>query len=206
MWWWAAHLARRLGFSITRDDPDDCTEATFLGPVADSSPASFAELRAARVVEGDMPEPGWVGQNVLPEGRWRLAPEELVAQLAAAAPPSPSAPSAPSALSLIPRRQVKHLNSAYRDLGDQPDVLVHPADAARIALTDGASVVVRSGDHDLIGTARVTDSIMEGCVSVPHGFSEPNVNRLTRVGAFFDPLTGMPAYGAVPVTIQPAGG
>ena len=57
-------------------------------------------------------------------------------------------------------------------------------------------------DRDLIGTVRVTDSILEGCVSVPHGFAEPNVNRLTRGGASFDPLTGMPAYGAVPVIIQ----
>jgi anaerobic selenocysteine-containing dehydrogenase len=197
MWWWAAHLARRLGFSITRDDPDECTEATFLAPVADASPSSFEELRSTRLVERDMPEPGWVSTNVLPGGRWRLAPEQLVAQLASVAPPA--------ALSLIPRRQVRHLNSAYRDLGDQPDVLMHPADAARAALTDGASVVGRSGDHDLIGIARVTDSILLGCVSVPHGFAEPNVNRLTRDGASFDPLTGMPSYAAVPVTIQSAG-
>src|SRR5262249_50746934 len=83
------------------------------------------ELRTARLVERDMPEPGWVSTNVLPGGRWRLAPEQLVAQLATVAPPA--------AFSLIPRRQVRHLNSAYRDLGDQPDVLVHPADAARAA-------------------------------------------------------------------------
>jgi anaerobic selenocysteine-containing dehydrogenase len=197
MWWWAAHLARRLGFSITRDDPDECTEATFLAPVADASPSSFEELCMARLVERDMPEPGWVSTNVLPGGRWRLAPEQLVAQLATVAPPG--------GLSLIPRRQVRHLNSAYRDLGDQPDVLVNPADAARAAVTDGASIVVRSGDHELIGTARVTDSILEGCVSVPHGYAEPNVNRLTHGGASFDPLTGMPAYGAVPVTIQSPG-
>jgi anaerobic selenocysteine-containing dehydrogenase len=196
MWWWAAQLAQRLDCPITRGDPDACSDATFLTPVADASPASFAELQDGRVVERDLPEPGWVRTKVLPDGRWRLTPEELLAQLA-------GLPAQPE-LSLIPRRQVKHLNSAYRELGDRPDVLVHPADAARAGLTDGSAVQVRRGDQSLIGTARLTDSILEGCVSVPHGFAEPNVNLLTSTAAVVDHLTGMPSLGAVPVSIEPA--
>ena len=123
-------------------------------------------------------------------GRWRIAPEPLVAQLEQLAPPPPL-------LVLVPRRQLRHLNSQLRDptatagpRPDRPDVLVHPDDAPA-GLVDGAAVEVRSAHGAVVGTLRVDPDMGRGAISIPHGFSAPNVGDLTSSRAGVDPLTGM---------------
>jgi anaerobic selenocysteine-containing dehydrogenase len=146
---------------------------------------------------------------VLPDGRWSLAPEPLVAQLAAIGEPAP--------LVLIPQRQWRHVNSYARDLPqaerEPAEVVIHPVDAADAGVTDGARVRVQSAwGGALEARARLDERIRPGAVAIPHGWDDPNVSLLLSGREAVDPLTGMPTYGGVPVTLQatdgpvPAGG
>jgi anaerobic selenocysteine-containing dehydrogenase len=139
----------------------------------------------------------------LPDGRWRVAPPELVEQLAKLAERQPG-----PELVLVPRRQPRHMNSLLRDAGasgrlDEPVVLLHPDEAYAQGVADGEAVVVRSSDGAMRGVARHDPQIRRGVVSVPHGWpGEAHVGRLVsgRVG---DPLTGMVRLSGVPVEIAP---
>jgi anaerobic selenocysteine-containing dehydrogenase len=95
---------------------------------------------------------------------------------------------------------------------------MHPDDAARRAITDGALAVVRSAAGRITVPVEVTDEIMPGVVCLPHGFGHDrpavrlqvagrhpgaSVNDLTdhrRV----DELTGNAALSGVPVSVAPA--
>jgi anaerobic selenocysteine-containing dehydrogenase len=160
--------------------------------------AAFADIRASRYAESgyDLPAP-WVDDFIAQAGGWRLAPPQLTAQLAGLSPGEPGS------LRLIPRRQKRHVNSQLTYLGDQPEVLLHPDDAAAAGLTDGAAVVVRSAAGELAATARVDPGLRPGAVSVPHGHADANVNRLTS-HLEADPLTGMARYSGLTVSVHPA--
>ncbi len=204
LWWCFAELARHLGFGALPDvgDPDACRDDDLLARIAGRGRVGFDELRAApsAVVAQDAVF-GWVEERVLPDGRWRLAPAELVAQLATLEPPAP--------LVLTPRRQPRHLNSQLRDplatrRLDEPDVLLHPADAADAELADGDLVVVASEAGEVTGVARLEEGLRRGAVSVPHGFAAMNAAVLTSSSTGVDPLTGMVLQSGVPVTIRGA--
>ena len=119
-----------------------------------SARATFDELKAAptALVDDDR-SLGWVERNILPDGRWNLAPEPLLAQLAQVAEPAP--------LVLIPRRHWRRVNSYGRDLPsvlerEPANVLVHPADAAAAGVGDGGRIRVESAFGRLEGVARWT--------------------------------------------------
>ena len=109
----------------------------------------------------------------------------------------------PEPLVLVPRRQVRHLNSQFAYLDEPATFVVHPDDAVAAHVVDGARVVVRSAHGSITGTAKVDDGIRPGAVSVPHGHQDVNVNRLTSKDDL-DPITGMATYSAIPVTLEPA--
>jgi anaerobic selenocysteine-containing dehydrogenase len=194
-WWVLASLAERLGRPILPGDltADAATDDDVLAIRFTTSPRSFAAVRehdGALVVGA--PRAGWVTENVLPGGRWDLAPLELVDQLA-------SAP-APARFVMIARRQPRHMNSQLRTVAppggrhDRPDITVHPIDARRHALVDGAAVAVSSAHGVVVGSTTIDDEIRPGVVSVPHGWSGdlgPNVCELTSATDGVDPLTGM---------------
>jgi anaerobic selenocysteine-containing dehydrogenase len=205
LWWSFAQLGARLGLDLVRGlDPDTCTDDDLLAGLAARSPSSLEELRqAGGAVVADDAVFGWV-ERALPDGRWRLAPEPLVAQLSRLTDPAP--------LVLVPRRQPGHVNSAMRDRAvpgrrrDQPFVQIHPADAADAGVRDGERVRVSSPTGSLTGTARVDPDIRRGAVSIPHGFDAPNVSLLTTSRSGTDPLTGMVLQSGVPVTLAAADG
>jgi anaerobic selenocysteine-containing dehydrogenase len=160
--------------------------------------AAFADITASWYAESgyELPAP-WVDDFIAEIDGWRLAPPQLVAQLAGLSPGERGT------LRLIPRRQKRHVNSQLTFLGDQSEVLLHPDDAAAAGLTDGAAVVVRNQAGELAATARVDPSMRRGVVSVPHGYADANVNRLTSHWQA-DPLTGMARYSGIPVSVHPA--
>ena len=203
-WWPLAALAERLGLSFLPQGTtletatDDDLLRLRIRP--GSARATFDELKAAptALVDDDR-SLGWVERNILPDGRWNLAPEPLLAQLEQVAEPAP--------LVLIPRRQWRRVNSYGRDLPsvlerEPADVLVHPADAAAADVADGGRIRVESAFGRLEGVARVDDSIRRGAVSIPHGLADPNVSTLLSSRENVDLLTGMPTYSGVPVTIS----
>lgn len=207
MWWMLAAIGAELGHDLLPKGTtlDTCTDDDVLGPVADRSRSSFAELAAARV---DVRQPafGWVRERLLPGGRWRLVPEPLAAQLADLAPDRTSgAASSIGALRLAPRRQLRHLNSQLRDVtapsgrSDSPDVLMHPLDAPA---PDGARVRVASAAGSLVGTLKHDAEIRRGAVSVPHGYADVNVGELTSSRLQVDPLSGMVCQSGIEVTVE----
>jgi anaerobic selenocysteine-containing dehydrogenase len=94
------------------------------------------------------------------------------------------------------------LNAQLLFLGSPMDVLLNPVDAAAVGVQDGEQVVVRSGRGEIVGVARVDESVRRGVVSVPHGHEHANVNYLTDIRKL-DPLTGMALYSGFPVTVRP---
>jgi anaerobic selenocysteine-containing dehydrogenase len=79
-------------------------------------------------------------------------------------------------LVLIGRRQLRSNNSWMHNLHalakgpERCTLFVHPEDAGRLGLTDGARVRVRSRAGEVEAPLVVTDEVMPGVVSLPHGY------------------------------------
>lgn len=159
---------------------------------------------------------------VTPNGRIDLAPDRLVddlrrleARMTSGRPASPV---------LISRRHVRSNNSWLHNLTplvkgkDRCTLLVHPDDAIRWELRDGELATVRSDAATVDVRVEVSDEMLPGVVSLPHGWghdkpgtrtavasSRPGVNnnRLAPV-EFLDTVSGNAAVNGVPVTITPA--
>lgn len=207
MWWLFAELGRRLGIPVLPRglDPDTCSDDDLLVAMLERRPGLLEQLRRERVLVEEQAVFGWVEKRLLPGGRWRIAPEPLVSQLRELAEPP--------ALVLVPRRQLRRLNSqpwavgpAAGRVSDQPDILVNPEDAARAGLNDGELVEVRSDTGVLVGRLRLDPDLRCGAVSVPHGHTDPNVGNLTSARRRVDPLTGMVLQSGVPVLLRRATG
>jgi anaerobic selenocysteine-containing dehydrogenase len=155
-------------------------------------------------------------------GQVELAPPEIVAdvpRLRTALERSPNGD-----MVLIGRRQLRSNNSWMHNL----DMLVrgparctlhvHPDDAARLGLEDGAEATVRSAAGEVLAPVEVTDAIMPGVVSIPHGWGHDvagtrlsvarehagvNCNLLTGT-AEVEPLSGNAILNGVPVEVEPA--
>ncbi len=210
VWWITASLAQRLGTAVLPGgvDPDVTDEDTLLADICNRGRVPFDELRSApTAIEAEAVVRGWVHEQVLPDGRWRLAPAELVTELARLAVPDEAPSELP--LRLVPRRLVRTMNSQLRGVAapggrvEEPFVLVHPDDAAQHGVTDGAPIMVRSAHGATTGVARVDGAIRPGVVSIPHGFVSTRVASLLS-GEDTDAFTGMVRQSGVPVAIEPA--
>lgn len=125
---------------------------------------------------------------------------------------------------LIGRRQLRNNNSWMGNLRslakgrERCTLLVHPEDAERLGLATGGRARVRSRVGELEAPVAVSDEIMPGVVSLPHGFGHDaegvrlsvarehagtNVNLLTDEAAM-DPLSGNAVLCGIPVEVAPA--
>ena len=123
---------------------------------------------------------------------------------------------------LIGRRDLRSNNSWMHNLyvltkgKERCTLLVHPDDAARLALCDGESARVTSRAGSVKIPIEVTDAIMPGVVSIPHGWGHNlpgtqmrvakehagvNANILT-VAENVDPLSGNAILNGVAVTVE----
>jgi formate dehydrogenase len=125
-------------------------------------------------------------------------------------------------LRLIGRRDNRSNNSWLRNVprlmrGHRDRRLrLHPEDAARLGVADGEVVRIRSRVGAVEGEVRITDEVMAGVVSLPHGWSDgvethrrvvaelgrgPNCNELVdhRV---VEPLAGMAWLNGYPVRVE----
>src|SRR5262249_7564456 len=95
---------------------------------------------------------------------------------------------------------------------------VHPDDAARLGLVDGGKARITSRVGELIAPVEISDEVMTGVVSLPHGFGHDapgaqlavarrhagvNVNVLSD-DALLDVPSGNAALSGVVVTVAPA--
>jgi anaerobic selenocysteine-containing dehydrogenase len=77
---------------------------------------------------------------------------------------------------LIGRRQLRSNNSWMHNLPalvkgkDRCTLHIHPDDAERLGLTDGGRALVRSAAGQVEAPVELTDGIMPGVVSIPHGW------------------------------------
>jgi anaerobic selenocysteine-containing dehydrogenase len=127
-------------------------------------------------------------------------------------------------LVLIGRRHVRSNNSwlhNVRSLAKGPDrarLMIHPSDAARLSLSNGglARVSTRTGEATV--NVEITDEVMPGVVSLPHGFGHQAAASTLRVaGALpgvsanvltdeqnIEPIIGTSILNGVPVKVTMA--
>ena len=122
---------------------------------------------------------------------------------------------------LIGRRDLKSVNSWTHNLPklvagkSRCVLLMNTVDADRYAVETGDSVRVKSSRGSVEVGVEVTDVMMPGVVSIPHGFGHlfegtkmsvakgrgVNMNELTDPGVY-DPITGNGVLSAIPVEIE----
>ena len=166
-----------------------------------------------------------------PSGMVELAPELImgdVARLATAlAERTPGAQgNGNGQLVLIGRRDLRSNNSWMHNVevlvkGKARCTLhVHPDDATRLGLVDGAGADVSSRAGKVTVPVEVTDAIRPGVVSIPHGWghdmegAELSVARryagvnsnLLADEELLDPLSGTAVLNGIPVAVAPAAG
>jgi anaerobic selenocysteine-containing dehydrogenase len=127
-------------------------------------------------------------------------------------------------LVLIGRRHLRSNNSWMHNVPalvkgrDRCTLQVHPDDAARLALADGLPATVSSRAGVLEAPVEVTDRVMPGVVSLPHGWghdqpgvrlavaaARPGVNSNVLTDELvIDPLSGNSVLNGIPVEVKPA--
>jgi anaerobic selenocysteine-containing dehydrogenase len=165
-------------------------------------------------------EPNLLRRLATPDGKVQLAPQSHLKDLDRAA--RVLGQSAPS-LVLIGRRHVRSNNSwmhnSQRLVKGKPrcTLVIHPDDAACRGVADGATVRLRSRVGAVEVTAEVSDAVMPGVVSLPHGWGHDRPG--TRLGVAsrhagvsindviddqrIDTLTGTAVLNGTPVEVEP---
>lgn len=155
-----------------------------------------------------------------PSGKIELAPPMLLDDLARASAdlqaPCPE-------LVIIGRRQLRSNNSWMHNLpvlakgAYRCTALVHPLDAARHGLADGAMAQVRNGERMIEVQVELSEQMMQGVVSLPHGWGHDLEGTQMRVAAerpgvnlnalldekLRDPLSGNAVLSGIPVEMRP---
>ncbi|MEA2456887.1 MAG: hypothetical protein QOI45_3149, partial [Thermoleophilaceae bacterium] len=157
-----------------------------------------------------------------PSGRIELAPEAIVADVERLH--GLVARERNGGLVLIGRRQLRSNNSWMHNLPalvkgkDRCTLHVHPDDAERLGLEEGGRAVVSSAAGRIEAPVELTDGIMPGVVSIPHGWGHDapgvkmgvasrhagvNSNVLSDESQV-DPLSGNAVLNGIPVEVRAA--
>ena len=123
---------------------------------------------------------------------------------------------------LVGRRQLRSNNSWMHNINvlvkgkPQCTLHVHPEDATRLGLADGELAEVRSRTGAVLAPVEVTDGIMPGVVSIPHGWGHDvdgvQLSVASTIGAgvnsnlladdtLFDALSGNAVLNGIPVSV-----
>ncbi|WP_438304577.1 molybdopterin oxidoreductase family protein [Streptomyces sp. HUAS TT11] len=126
-------------------------------------------------------------------------------------------------LVLVGRRHLRSNNSWLHNVpaltggSNRCTLHIHPADAERLGLVDGARVRVKGAGGAVTAPVEFTEGIRPGVVSLPHGWGHDrpgtrmshasldpgvNVNQLLD-GSLLDPLSGNAVLNGVPVELAP---
>ncbi|WP_234367341.1 MULTISPECIES: molybdopterin-dependent oxidoreductase [Streptomyces] len=154
-----------------------------------------------------------------PDNRVDLAPPQLVAE---AQRLRACLDGEPPEFLLIGRRHLRSNNSWLHNVEELRGgtnlctLQIHPADAARLGLDATTPAVIGSAVGELTVPIEVTDTIMPGVVSLPHGWGhqdspqrvarrDPGVNtNILTDDAVLDGVSGTAVFNAVPVTVRAA--
>jgi anaerobic selenocysteine-containing dehydrogenase len=155
-------------------------------------------------------------------GRIELAPPYLLADMARLAEAADAG--APGGMLLVGRRNLRSNNSWMHNIPRlvsgraQCTLLVHPDDAARLGLDDGGEARVESAAGAVVAPVELSDEVMPGVVSLPHGWghgqpgtrlataaAHAGVNSNVLAGpGMVDPLSGNAAVNGIPVVVTSA--
>ncbi|CCK31234.1 dehydrogenase [Streptomyces davaonensis JCM 4913] len=129
----------------------------------------------------------------------------------------------PDGLVLVGRRHLRSNNSWMHNVPaltggtNRCTLHIHPDDAERLGVRDGAAVRLKGAGGEVTAPAEVTDAVRAGVVSLPHGWGHDrpgtrmshahkdpgvNVNQLLD-GSLLDPLSGNAVLNGVPVDLTP---
>ncbi|MAT96537.1 MAG: dehydrogenase [Anaerolineaceae bacterium] len=158
-----------------------------------------------------------------PNQRIQLAPELILADLDRVRQTWLNSSANGQTLTLIGRRQLRSNNSWMHNSPrlvrgkDRCTLLMHPDDARAHNLTDGALVKICSRTGEIQLPLAITDDVMPGVVSIPHGWGHDragvmlatavqhpgaSINDLTD-DQQIDQLTGNAAFCGVSVRVEP---
>jgi len=161
-----------------------------------------------------------------PSGKIELAPESIVedvARLRDALGRNENG-EAEGRIVLVGRRDLRSNNSWMHNLDilvkgkDRCTLHVHPSDASALGLVDGELARVTNSAGAVTVPIEVTDAIMRGVVSIPHGWghdregsdmdvaaNRPGVNsNLLTPSDAIDPLSGNAILNGISVEVAPA--
>ena len=156
-----------------------------------------------------------------PDGRIDLAPDLVLADVPRLAQ---RLDRADDGLLLTSRRHLRSNNSWMHNVKvlvkgkDRCTLLIHPDDAVAAGVSDGALARVSSEAGSVEVPVEVTDEMMPGVVSLPHGWGHDKIgtrqavarehagvnNNLLALPDFFDPLSNNAAVNGIPVEVVPA--
>ncbi len=153
------------------------------------------------------------------DGRIRLAPRRFLDDLPRL---RATLDDRPPRFVAIGRRQLRSNNSWMHNAprlmrgADRCTLLLHPDDAADLGVESGAAVHVESDYGRITVPVEVSDEMMRGVVSLPHGFGHTKPGTRMRVatehpgasindltGDAIDAATGNAALNGIPVRIAP---
>jgi anaerobic selenocysteine-containing dehydrogenase len=157
-----------------------------------------------------------------PSGKVELAPPYIAADVERLA--KRLGRSDPS-LVLVSRRHVRSNNSWMHNVAslvtgrDRCTLLIHPEDAARSGVADGAPARVRSKAGEVVAPIEVSDEMMPGVVCLPHGWGhdKPDAklsvaaqhagvcNNVLAPGELVDVPSGNAVVNGIPVEVLPVG-
>lgn len=127
----------------------------------------------------------------------------------------------PDGLVLVGRRHLRSNNSWMHNVpaltggSNRCTLHIHPEDAERLGVRDGADVRVKGAGGEVVAPAEVTDGVRRGVVSLPHGWGHDrpgtrlshavttpgvNVNQLLD-GTLLDPLSGNAVLNGIPIEV-----
>jgi len=151
------------------------------------------------------------------DARLELGAAPMLEELAAVLGEDNRAIEADYPFRLLPRRTNNILNSFGRQIaklaGDGVNpAYMHPADLARLKLADGDCVRLRSPHGEIEAIVKGEGALRPGMISMSHGFgANPgsdrprqtggNTGRLSSADDGYDPVTGIPRMGGIPVQV-----
>jgi anaerobic selenocysteine-containing dehydrogenase len=208
-WWVISQIMRRAGLPVPEHVPDDDrkpgADEAMLAHLMQMARCSFEELKEKRYVERPMEFPAdWLDRHIARIGGWRLTPPRLLQQWQEMCATDDAALGRAKPLCFSSRRQRKKFNAQLDSLGEEANVILHPADAEAHRISDGQAVSVSNASGDIELVARLDPGMRRGVVSISHGHCRGNVNRLTSKSAI-DTISGMAFYSGVPIVIMPLG-
>ena len=155
-----------------------------------------------------------------PDGKIHLAPDYLLGDL----PRLQARLDTPvDGMVLVSRRHVRSKNTWLHNVRvlvrgkERCTLMVNPGDAARIGISDGSTARVSSPAGSVLVPVEITDEMLSGVVSLPHGWGHDKDgtrlsvarehagvnNNLLAPGDFVDTLSGNAAVNGIPVEVTP---